>query len=44
MIAKQKEEMKKLRETLQENLDKVDKKDNEIGDREKKIYLLKKKT
>jgi len=44
MIKKQKEEMSTLRKTLQENLDKVDKKDNEIGDREKKIYLLKKKT
>lgn len=44
MIKNQKEEMQKLRKDLQVNLDKIDKKDDFIGEREKKIYQLKKKT
>ena len=44
MIKNQKEEMESLRKDLQVNLDKIDKKDDFIGEREKKIYQLKKKT
>ena len=44
MIKNQKEEMESLRKDLQVNLDKIVKKDDFIGEREKKIYQLKKKT